>query len=202
MEKIKDFEWNRQLFHIFLGIAIVLLLMFGFINKEIILLAIILGFILSYLSKKIKIPVIYSLLQKFERKKDLGRFPGKGTIFYFIGVYIALLLFPRDIAMASITVLALGDSVSHLFGLHYGRISHPLSSTKFLEGTVAGFAAGFLGALVFLPWQEAFFASLASMIVEAIEIKIGAEQVDDNLVIPFVAGGVIWLIRMFQSILL
>jgi dolichol kinase len=97
--------------------------------------------------------------------------------------------------MASVMVLALGDSVSHLFGLHYGRIKYPLSKTKFLEGTIAGFIAGFIGALVFLPWHEAFFASLIAMAAEAVEIKIGAQQIDDNLVVPITAGAVVWLFR-------
>jgi len=206
--EITKFEWNRQLFHIFLGIVIVVLLMYGILGYDITVLGIIiryvdilgiiiLGFLLSYLSKKIKIPVIYQLLQKLERNEELQRFPGKGTIFYFIGVFVSLMLFPKDIAMASIMVLALGDSISHLFGLHYGRTRHPLSKTKFLEGTIAGFAAGFIGALVFLPWHEAFFASLAAMIVEAIEVKIGTQQVDDNLLVPLVAGAVVLAIRLF-----
>ena len=109
---------------------------------------------------------------------------------------MALLLFAKEIAMASIMILALGDSVSHIYGLYFGKIKHPLSKAKFLEGTIAGFFAGFIGALVFLPWHEAFFASLAAMIAEAIEIKIGAEQFDDNLVIPFVAGAAVWIIRL------
>src|SRR3989338_9980466 len=135
--EVNEFEWNRQLFHIFLGVAIVALLKYGFIDKNIILALIIIGLLLSYLSRKVKIPGISHLLQKFERKEDLQKFPGKGIIFYFIGVYIALILFSKDIAMASIMVLALGDSISHLFGLHYGRTRHPLSKTKFLEGTIA-----------------------------------------------------------------
>ena len=206
--EITKFEWNRQLFHIFLGIVIVVLLMYGILGYDITVLGIIiryvdilgiiiLGFLLSYLSKKIKIPVIYQLLQKLERNEELQRFPGKGTIFYFIGVFVSLMLFPKDIAMASIMVLALGDSIIHLFGLHYGRTRHPLSKTKFLEGTIAGFAAGFIGAFVFLPWYEAFFASLAAMIVEAIEVKIGTQQVDDNLLVPLVAGAVVLAIRLF-----
>ncbi|MBI2654565.1 hypothetical protein HYX02_07220 [Candidatus Woesearchaeota archaeon] len=195
MEIIK-FELRRQLFHMILGISIVILLMYGFLNKEIILMAIIIGLILSYLSRKTRIPVIYELLDMFERKEDVKEFPGKGIIFYLIGVYISLLLFSKDIAMASIMVLALGDSVSHLFGLHFGKTRHPLSKTKFLEGTIAGFVAGFIGALLFLPWLEAFFASLAAMIVEAIEIKIGTAQVDDNLIVPLVAGAVVWIVRL------
>ncbi len=106
-------------------------------------------------------------------------------------------MFPKDIAMASIMVLALGDSISHLYGLHYGKTKHPLSKTKFMEGTIAGTIFGFIGAFVFLPWWEAFLASFAAMIVEAIEIKIGTNQVDDNLIVPFVAGAAVWLMRLF-----
>ena len=206
--EINKFEWNRQLFHIFLGIGIVLLLMYGFIGITVViygfkipyadvLLIIIIGLLISLLSKRINIPIICNLLQKFERKNDLAKFPGKGFIFYFIGAYIALLLFEKEIAMASIMVLALGDSISHLYGLHFGKIKHPLSKVKFLEGTIAGFIAGFIGAFVFLPWWESVLASSAAMIVEAFEIKIGTQQVDDNLIIPFVAGAVVWLVRAF-----
>ena len=195
--EVNKFEWNRQIFHIFLGIGIAVLLMYGFLNKEMILVAVLAGLILSCISKRTRIPVICDLLQKFERKEDLQGFPGKGIIFYLIGACISLFLFSKDIAMASIMVLALGDSISHLFGLHYGKIKHPLSNTKFLEGTIAGFIAGFIGAFVFLPWHEAFFASLVAMIVEAIEIKIGTQQVDDNLIVPFVAGAAVWVVRLF-----
>ena len=196
--EINKFEWNRQLFHIFLGICIVALLVYDFIDKKIILAAIIVGMAISYLSKKTRLPVIHDLLEIFERKEDRQKFPGKGIIFYFIGVYASLLVFPKDIALASIMVLALGDSISHLYGLHFGRIRHPLSKTKFLEGTIAGFVFGFIGALVFLPWYEAFFASLAAMIVESIGIKIRTQQVDDNLVIPFMAAAAVWIIRFFK----
>ena len=196
VKKINNFELNRQLFHLSLGIAIVLLLMYGIIDKNIILILIILGFILSIISRKIKIPIIYNLLEKFEREKEIEAFPGKGTIFYFIGVYISVFLFAREIAMASIMVLALGDSISHMYGLHYGKIKHPLSKTKYIEGTIAGFLAGFIGAWIFLPWHEALFASLIAMVVEVVEIKIGTEQVDDNLIIPVVAGAVVYTVRL------
>lgn len=196
-KKMTEFEFSRQLFHMLLGVILVLFLKYGFVNKNTILILIIAGLVLSFISRKAKIPIIHGFLQKFERKKDLEKFPGKGMVFYFTGAYISLILFPKEVAMASIMILALGDSVSHLYGLHYGRIRHPLSNTKFLEGTIAGFIAGFLGALVFLPWLEAFLASLAAMIVEAVEVKLGAEQVDDNLIIPVVAGGVVWVVRLF-----
>jgi len=194
--EIGKFELKRQIFHFLFGIVIVALLLYDFMDKKIILILILIGLLISYATKKVNLPVIYELLEEFERKEDIRKFPGKGTLFYLIGIYISLLLFPKDIAMASIMVLALGDSISHLFGLHFGKTKHPFSKTKFIEGTIAGFAAGFIGALLFLPWHEAFFASLAAMIVEAIEIKIGTAQVDDNLIIPLVAGTAVWVVRL------
>src|SRR3989338_653843 len=196
MEKLNGFETHRQVFHILFGLAIVILLLYGFLNKETILGLILIGTILSFLSRRMKVPIIYNLLQKFEREAEIKKFPGKGIIFYLIGIYASLVLFPMEVAMASIMVLALGDSISHLYGLHYGKTRHPLSKTKFLEGTIAGLVAGFIGALIFLPLHEAFFASLAAIIIEGIEIKLGTEQVDDNLVVPVVAGTTVWIIRL------
>jgi len=208
MGNIDKFELKRQAFHILLGMAIVVLLLYGFIGFDFelsgitipfadILLLIIFGLSLSYFSRSVNIPMVSWLLKKFERQNEIKKFPGRGLIFYLVGVYISLLLFPKDIALASVLVLALGDSVSHLFGLHYGKIKNPLSKTKFLEGTAAGLLAGFIGALVFLPWHEAFLASFAAMVIEAIEIKLGTEQVDDNLLIPVVAGAAVFIIRLF-----
>ena len=199
MLKINEFEINRQVFHIFLGVLLVVLLLYNIVNEKIILVIILIGLLLSYVIKKtdIKVPVIHFLLKKFERKQDFENFPGKGIAFYLIGAYISLILYPKEIAMASIMVLAFGDSISHICGLHFGKIKHPLSRTKFLEGTLAGFVAGFTGALFFLRPIEALFASMAAMIMESIEIKIGAQQVDDNLVVPLVAGAVVWIIRLF-----
>ncbi len=193
--KLSKFELKRQMFHLLLGILIVALLLYDVLNTWIIMLLIAFGLLVSFLSRKARIPVIGCMLREFEREEELNHFPGKGAIFYFIGVFFALLFFEKEVAMASIMVLAFGDSVSHLYGLHYGRIKHPLSSSKFLEGTAAGFVAGFFGALIFLPWHEAFFASFVAMFVEAMEIRIGAQQVDDNIVVPLFAGFTIWVIR-------
>ena len=190
-------EVRRQIFHLFFGILIVILLMFGFIDKWLLFYLIIMGIIISFLSKRIKIPIIYWFLENFERPQDLKRFPGKGVITFLIGAFLVTLFFSMDIAMPAILVLALGDSVSHIFGIHYGKRKHLLNNKKFIEGSIAGFIAAFIGALIFVPWHEAFFAALFAMIVEAIEIKIGAEQVDDNIVIPLVAAIVITVVRMF-----
>lgn len=188
-------EVRRQLFHLFFGIFTVILLLYGFIDKWFILYLILIGLIISFLSKKIKIPVIHWFLKKYERPEEIKKFPGRGVITYLIGAFLVTYLFSMEIAMASILVLAFGDSISHLFGIHYGKRKLFLNDKKFLEGSIAGLLAAFFGALVFLPWYEAFFAALFGMIAEVVELKLGADRVDDNIVIPLVAGIVVKIVR-------
>ena len=194
--KNKNLEIKRQLFHLIFGILIVILLLYDFLKIVHIFFLIIIGIIISFLSKKYRIPLIYVFLKNFEREKDLKDFPGKGIIFYLIGVFLTLSLFPLDIAMPSILVLAFGDSVNHLFGARYGKIKHPFTDKKFIEGMVIGFIAAFIGAKFFLPWHEALIASFFAMVAEGIEMKIGAEQIDDNIVIPLVAAIAISFTRL------
>ena len=54
----KDFEAKRQLFHLLLGITIVALLVYGLMNKIHIFFLVVTGIIISFLSKKYKIPLI------------------------------------------------------------------------------------------------------------------------------------------------
>ena len=199
MGKTKDnFEIRRQVFHLLFGAVIVMLLKYMLIDEKIILLLIVIGFVVSYISKTRKIPIIYHFLKRFERNEEIKIFPGKGVITYLIGILIVLVIpFSREIALASILVLAFGDSVSHLFGLHYGKTKTLLSDKKFLEGSLAGFVAAFIGAKLFLLWHEAFFASLIAMVFETTGIRFGSTHVDDILFMPFIAAMTVWVIRYF-----
>jgi|TARA_Y100000310_G_scaffold39192_2_gene36784 dolichol kinase len=192
-----NLEVKRKIAHILLGVLIVLMLSFGIINKIHIFFLAIIIIIISFLNKKHKIPIVYRLMHTLERDENVGKFPGKGLIFYFIGVFLVLSFFPLDIAVPAILILAFADSVGHLFGIRYGKRKHPYVSTKFVEGWIAGFIAGFIAAFVFVPWPEALAASFFAMLVEGIEIKIGAEEIDDNLIIPWVAASAIWAVRFF-----
>jgi len=194
--KISNLEIKRQLFHLVLGVFTVALLHYGLITPLIMLIGIIKGLIISLFAKKYRIPVVSWFLDEFERKEDMKILPGRGAIYYAIGCFLAVYLFPKDIAIAAILILAFGDSISHLFGAHYGRIRHPLNDKKFLEGTLFGFLASFAISLFFVNLPEAFFASLAAMIVEAIEIKIGANTINDNLLMPLVSGIAISVVRI------
>ena len=188
---------QRKIIHILLGLLITVLLMFGVAKKIHFFSLIIISIIFSFLSRKYRIPVLHQILDTFEREKEIRSFPGKGFIFYLIGVFLVLSFFPVEIAMPSILVLAFADSVGYIFGGRFGKTPHPFTDKKFLEGFIAGIIAGFIGALIFVPWHEALAASFFAMVVEGIELKIGADEVDDNITIPLAAAIAISVVRFF-----
>ncbi len=196
---LSKLELKRQLMHILVGMITVTLIYYNLFSSFAIFLLIVIGILLSFLSKRVSIPVISHFLDHFEREEQKKNFPGKGTIFFFIGVLLSLQLFERNIAYAAIMVLTFGDSVSHMFGAQFGKIKNIFNgkSKKLLEGTLAGTLAGFFGALFFVPVPEAFLGSLGAMIAEVIKIDFNDTTLDDNLVVPLVAGTVMLLVGKF-----
>ncbi|MBT3813807.1 hypothetical protein HOE37_03860 [Candidatus Woesearchaeota archaeon] len=192
-------EIKRQLFHLALGLALAGLYYLDIIGPLTMFLGIICGGLLSFISKRVDIPIFSTFLDHFERKEVRKKFPGKGMIFYFIGTLFVMQLFEKDIALAAIMVLAFGDSVSHMFGAKFGKIKNIISgdSKKLLEGTFAGTVAGALSAALFVPFPEAFLGALAAMIFEVFKIDFNDKTLDDNIVVPLIAGTVMFLIRTY-----
>ncbi|MDI6736987.1 MAG: hypothetical protein QME12_00540 [Nanoarchaeota archaeon] len=181
------FEIKRQLFHLFLGIGIVILYNFHILRARLIFAVIVLGILASIASAKYKIPGVAWFLDNFERKH--AKFPGKGALFYALGCFTVIGLFPPDIASAAILVLAAGDSFSTLVGKHFGK--HKMGS-KSVEGTAAGIILGFLGAFIFVPFLTAFLGAFVAMLSEALDIKLFNRVIDDNLLVPIVAAFVMY----------
>ena len=196
---LSSLEFKRQVMHILVGLVTVALVYLEILSPFAIFLLIIVGILLSFIVKRMRLPLISNFLDHFEREEQKKTFPGKGTIFFFIGVLLSVQLFEWDIALASIMILTLGDSISHLFGAQFGRLKNIFNgkSKKLLEGTFAGTITGFLGAVFFVPIPEAFLGSAAAMIAEVIKIDFNDSTLDDNLVVPLVAGTVMLLVKRF-----
>ncbi len=197
---LSTLELKRQLMHILVGIVTVTLLYFDILSPWALFLMIIIGFLLSFLVKRnVKVPLIDWFLRHFERPDQMNNFPGKGTLFFFIGSLLVLKLFDKDIALASIMVLTFGDSVSHLFGAKFGRLQNFFNgqSRKLFEGTLMGTLAGFFASWLFVSFPLAFVGSFAAMIAEVIKIDFNERTLDDNIVVPLVAGTVMFLMRTF-----
>lgn len=186
MEEKEKLERRRQIFHLFFGTLIVLLYNIKVLSINILFVIFLIGFIVSFASIRYKIPGINWFLRKFERKEDINKSPGKGSLMYLTGILVTLLLFEEKIALAAIMILAVGDSVSHMVGKYFGK--YKFRSSKHIEGTIAGIFFASITASIFVNPQLAFIGSAVAMLTEAVELRI-----DDNLVIPVIAGLAIYL---------
>jgi dolichol kinase len=186
-------EFRRKTAHILFGIFFVLLINTEFFQPYLLYLvtfALICAISLSLIVKYYKPNFIMLFLEKFDKPRDLKTFPGKGAVFYVAGVLVSLLLFDTRVASASILILALGDPAAQFVGSRFGRIKL-MKSRKVLEGTIAGIVFGTVGASFFLTWSLAFLGSLFGMLIEIIDLE--GTKLDDNLLIPVVAGAAITL---------
>ncbi len=190
-------EFGRQIIHMLMGFVIVGLIYVEIFTPSILFLIVMLGFLLSFICKHTRIPIVSNFLDWFER--DSATFPGKGMIFFFIGTLLVVKLFPKNIALASVMVLAMGDSWSHIIGARIGKMKNIFNgnSKKLFEGTVAGTLMGTFGALLFVPFPEAFLGAAGAMIAEVAEIHLNKNELDDNIVVPLVAGAVMLLVMRF-----
>lgn len=196
------FELRRKFFHVLGGIVLISLIYIDLLKPWLLFLIILTALFLSYTSLKKKIPIVSLLIEKVERKNLRSRFPGKGVIFFLIGAFLTLVLFGKDICIASLVVLTLGDAIAPFIGGPYGKIRHPFSKIKFIEGTLAGTLAGTLGigllnlfGIIDVNIVEALLGSFVAMFAEGFEIDFYMDLTDDNIVVPLVAGSVIWMLR-------
>jgi len=197
--KINHLELRRKILHMLAGIAVILLLVYNIITPIIILIVLIIGIFVSLLSLKLRIPLISWFLDNFERNEDKRRLPGKGIIFALIGILLVLLLFEKNIALASFAILIFSDSISLLIGKYLGKTKSMLNPDKNIEGTIAGALTGSVFAWFFVAFYLAFAGSLIAGISELLVIKIKDFKIDDNLIMPLAAGITMFLITRFLA---
>ena len=189
-------EIKRQLFHLIAGIILLILLYFNLINFLVLVVLFIGGLLLSVISIKFNIPILSWILDHLDREHDRKRFPGKGALTYLFGCILALLLFERNIAFASIAIMVVGDAIGPLVGIHFGKVKNPINKKKLIEGTLAGFIMASIAALIFVSYKEAILASLVGMVVESLELKHKEFFLNDNITIPLFSGLTIYLLKL------
>lgn len=185
----KEVELNRQLFHLIFGIIVITLLYYRLINLWIILIILIFGIFFSIISKYKKIPVIDFMLRHFDREDQ--SYPGNGAVSYLLGILLALLVFDtilgyKNIALASIAIMVVGDSIATMIGIFFGKIRNPLNALKTLEGSIFGIIFAFLAAWIFMPAIPALAATIVAMLFEAVDKEY--LKIDDNISIPLISG--------------
>lgn len=133
--------------------------------------------------KKKKIPIFNNIWRPEENQK-LG-----GEIYYLFGIILALTFFDFKIALTSILMMALGDSVATLIGIKFGK--NKLVKNSSIQGTSAGLIMNIIVSYLILGnWKLSIPMAIAATLVE-----IFSQKIDDNLTIPVIAGLVGQLIK-------
>lgn len=193
--RIKFSEVKRQLFHLSYGCFIVFATLFfsRFIVGGFLTLLLFVGGILTLIHKKNRIGFIDLVLQHVERPRDMDVFPAKGAFFYTFGAAMTLLIFPENIALASILILAIGDSVSHLAGRMIRKRRQNPNVKKLVEGTIVGVLLSSVATAFFVDPLFGFISATVAMVIEFLERVLA--RVDDNFYIPLISAIVLFVLQ-------
>lgn len=190
MDKVILLEVRRQVAHLLFGVALTIGIFLNYIDIWFLTAAnftLVAGILYWKSLNGSKCP-LKKILSFFEREDHLTKFPGRGVLFFLLGAWCAVALFPNDMALASILILSVGDSVSHLYGRFLGKIKVPFFPHKNIEGHIAGTILAAIISSIFVPFAPALAAACIGMIIEIPHWKIGKIPLDDNLLIPIASG--------------
>ncbi len=184
-------ELSRKAVHMVLGTLIVLLgVLFGRDALIVFLSVALAGLfaVATLLMKGWRLPLLSRVFDEFERDVDL---PGKGAMYFVIGSLLVS-SFSQNFgyALAAIAILALGDGFATIVGKLFGRARVAWNKAKSWEGTIAFAVAGALAGYVFIG-LAAVPLSLVLAFAETLPL-----DVDDNLLIPFVALLLEFMVRV------
>ncbi len=135
------------------------------------------------------------LFFKTLRDKECRRkfFQVSGSLYVLLAAIVCTLFFSKPIAIISLTVMLVSDTMAALVGKAFG--TRMLYKHKSLEGTVAFFMSALLINMLFEPLFQFTYAGviacMAATLAELYEDKI---DLDDNLSIPLFVGIILTLL--------
>jgi len=199
-------EFSRQLIHLSGFLFIMLAQFAGKLLTAFYFLMIALSFFIYSEYMKIEEKRLENFIKRFELKvRDfITRFerktiirPFTGAIWFYLSCGLCFLVFPLHVASAAGATLAVGDALSTMIGLKFGK--HKIIGNKSVEGSLTLVITSFLVSLIFVNPYPAFFGSItagtAELVPEAKKLKTFKERgwLDDNLLIPLLTGLVIYV---------
>jgi dolichol kinase len=123
-----------------------------------------------------------SMLRSHERAKFAG------ATYLAIAYLLAVVLFPKPVAVAAMLYSGAGDAVAALVGKRWGR--HRTDWGKSWEGAAAGLVANVAAGLA-IPGLP--LAAVACGAIVAAALEFSPVPVDDNLLVTLGGGAAAWL---------
>lgn len=129
------------------------------------------------IKRDVTIPALNPLLRKEERT-SIG-----AHTFFALGCFISIALFSKNIAIAAIAALVVGDSAAAILGKKYGK--KRIYGKKTEVGTLACLLSSFMICIMFVPIEVAACGAAAAALTELFSGKL----FNDNATIPIISGG-------------
>ncbi len=128
-----------------------------------------------------------------------------GGTYMAMAYALAVVLFPKSVAVAAMLFNGVGDAAAALVGKRYGR--HRTSWGKSWEGFAAGFAAGCASALLVVAASanSAFPLAVAGAVLGALvaaAVEFAPLPLDDNLRVTLGGGAAAWVGTLLAASLL
>ncbi|EPX74188.1 phosphatidate cytidylyltransferase Ptp4 [Schizosaccharomyces octosporus yFS286] len=130
-----------------------------------------------------------------------------GVIFYLVGTLIVLNFLPEEIAVMSILLLSWCDTAASSFGRKYGKYTPKIAKNKSLAGSIGAFVCGVLASFVYWgiirrgpnnlarqSWMPFPVLCVVNGLIGAVAEAMDVWGLDDNVVIPVVSGGLLYLL--------
>jgi dolichol kinase len=184
---------GRKLFHLLGGLGLLSLYFLLGRNAAFFCYGALIVVVLAFETARLTLPgwnrFLYTYFGSFIRKNEERKLTG--TAPYILGVGLSLYAYSAPVASAAICFLAFGDVAATTFGERFGKTK---IGDKSLEGTaafiIAALAAGVLLSSLGLglaPW----IMILGTLVAAGVELL--TLRVNDNLLIPVIAGAVMEL---------
>lgn len=193
-----DLHLARRIYHM-LGATIIASLYYFLPRKEMLILFV--GFTLFCVcvdlfrlkSKKLNDKLL-AAFGTFARKSEVNNLTG--MTYLTIGVTAVAVIFPKEIVTLALLMLAVGDPISSIFGIMYGK--DILVGKKTLQGSIAGFIACTIVALTYfsasgLMEERLILASLVAGLIGAISELTPVFGLDDNFTFPILSSCLLWM---------
>jgi len=121
--------------------------------------------------------------------------PGKltGDTYFILAVFLILMVFSKDIAIAALFFLVFGDAGSAVIGTRYGRTA--IFRGKTIEGLAGGILFNLIIALIILPALDiSVLLLLAGAITASVMEVLPLFNIDDNLTVGLSSALVMFLL--------
>ena len=126
------------------------------------------------------------------KQKEIRNFSSMSL--FLVASFLAILLFPKEIAVLALVFLIFGDIFAKVIGMMFGRVR---IFKKTLEGSIAYFWAAIIFGMIFQPYLGVGYLMLIIGALAAAMVELIPWGIDDNISVALIAGAVMYVMVIF-----